>query len=272
MGVAIRKALLLGIGLTIALAGARVSRGDLIYQTGFEAAQGFTAGSSVDGQAGWVSVASPAAGVVSTVNPAAGLQDLQINGPDLQYFPNFGVYQGAYRYDTLVNGITNPRVLVQLDMRLDGPQTFPPIVGDLTSANFVLSNLAALEISSDGHVYADDENSTFYQFGTAVTPGQYHRLGILLDFGAQSESFYADGSLLGTLALPAGGPTSFFVYTALISLPDSGSYSHGDYTGYFDNLSIQSVPEPSGLLLAGFGGLGLAASGRRRSRTRRGSI
>ena len=264
-----RGGLLLGIGLAMTLAGARASRGDLIYQTGFEASEGFTAGGPVSGQANWLQTSGPAAGIIGTANPASGQQDLQVNGSGLEFFPSFGLYSGSYRYNTLFSGVANPRVLVEMDTRLDGAQTFPPISGDLISADFVLSDIAGMEISSDGHVYADDENNNFYQFGTAVTLGEYHRLGILLDFASAQESFYVDGSFLGTLAMPSGGPTSFYTYAALIGLPDADSYAHGDYTSYFDNLSVRSVPEPSSLLLIGVGGLRPASYGRRRSRTRR---
>jgi hypothetical protein len=77
--------------------------------------------------------------------------------------------------------------------------------------------------------------------------------------------------LLGTLALPSSVLTdpNFVVGVELAAAGDSGGFSRADYTAYFDDLSIATVPEPSATLLLASGIAALACAAGISARPRR---
>lgn len=256
----------------IGLAGALTpAKAGIVYATGFEAPT-FAAGSPLDGQGGWVADSSPSAAVITTNQPASGLQALRVDGADLVDVPDFGLFLGGYHHDLPYDAITQgtPIVTVEAAVRLDGPST--DLGGgpndDLLSANFAVgTNDGAghtLVLSSNGHVYAFGKGVTPYSFETEVTLGAYHILGIRYDFLGGSVGFFVDGKLIGQNSIQPTVATGIQgVFLELLAL-DDGSVDVPRYTGYFDDIQVSAVPEPSTLALSGIGAIILAAVYRRR--------
>jgi hypothetical protein len=253
--------------LVAAFLGDDHARAGTLYQTGFEPPI-FSAGQPVDGQDVWVATLSPSAGIISANLPVSGLQSLQVNGNSLDFYAPDGLFEGVYNPITLFNAGGAPLVWVQADVRLVGPLT----ADDLASANLFVANtndvLAESYVSSDGHFYGLTTNEV-QQFG-AASLGTDHRLGLLLDLANLQGQYYLDGQLLGTLAIPSSVLTDsdFVVGVELAAAEDTGGFSRANYTGYFDNVSIATVPEPSAaiLLVSGIAVLACAAGISARSR------
>jgi hypothetical protein len=249
-----RRSILFGCSflLVSAALGNAATRADILYQTGFEPPD-FAAGQPVDGQDAWVATLSSAAGNVTTNAPGSGLQSLQVDGGSLEFSASDGLYVGVYTPTTLFNAGESSQVWIQADVRLDGPST----ADDLASANLFVANsndvLAGSYLSSDGNMYGLTTDD-FQQFAPA-SPGSYHTLGLLLDLlSSLLGSYYLDGQLVGTLAIPTSILTDpdFVVGLQLVAVEDDASFSRADYTGYFDNLSVETVaavPEPASIVM-----------------------
>jgi hypothetical protein len=252
-----RRSILFGCSLLLvcAVLGNAEARADILYQTGFEPPD-FAAGQPVDGQDVWVATLSPAAGNITTNAPGSGLQSLQVDGGSLDFSASDGLYVGVYNPSTLFNAGGSSQVWIQADVRLDGPST----ADDLASANLFVANsndvLAGSYLSSDGNMYGLTTDD-FQQFAPASL-GSYHTLGLLLDLSNLLGSYYLDGQLVGTLAIPTSILTDpdFVVGLQLVAAEDDGTFSRADYTGYFDNFSVQAVaavPEPASIVLLALG-------------------
>jgi hypothetical protein len=251
------------------LAGPRVN-GAILYQTGFEAAEGFVAGQPISGQNGWITVIGNSTATVSTTNPASGSQSLYIPGTDMadlgnglslaRYRPDLGVFQ--------VDPTVTSRVLFQAAVRLNGSLTPPPIDGDLVSANLTIYNssistptsslLGELYVSSDGDIWGDNQDNS-YLFGKPnTTTGVYYQLGILIDFPNLTATAYVDGSPIGVFDLPAEAATTGGVRFDLSLVAVNGAVDFNEYSANFDNILVQSVPEPASLTLLSFGVVAVA--------------
>ena len=259
--------------------GAPRLRADTVFSTGFERPT-YVADQPLVGQDGWaVQVFNgiplgESAAVISTSNPASGDQAVRVNIGDLtptgagDY--NVGSYRQFVNYDVAAAGF--PIVRIEADVRLDGPgtaQTADRVTGDFVSVNLgpVAGDgyLGELSISSDGHLYGYSANDS-YLFGVAITLGQYHHLALDLDFVGRTTTYLLDGQVLGTAAFDPSGTSNLLNRGSMVAYslnPDPLNRDPSAYTAYFDNFSISTVPEPSGLLLAVLGASGLGA-GRRR--------
>jgi hypothetical protein len=256
----------------------------VLYTTGFEPPT-FTAGNPVAGQDGWSAPIGAAAGAIATNNPRSGAQALQVSGRLLEN-DGEGTVAGDYgrelRYDTQAN--RTPLLVLRADVRLDGPSTagmnrgtIPPVLDDLISANIAALDgnnavIAFMYFSSNGNAYAGNgAGANGYQFPTPVTLGQYATLGMDVNFATRATTFSVNGRVLGTLPFPTTVQSNTFgVFDLSVAAYADRSIINPDpYTGYFDNYSVQAVPEPSGLAVLGFGCLGLLgvrAYARRRAR------
>lgn len=233
----------------------------ILYQTGFESPP-FTVG-NLQGQAGWRSqFANNTSGVVTTANPSSGNQAMQILGSRLA--PRFAgdtLLWGSYsiaplNYDAVARG--TPYVLTEADIRLDGPLTGPPIAGDLISANLAVFagpdalRAGELYLSSDGHLYGAGFGLS-YLFGVPVALGEYHRLGVGVDFLSRRVDYFLDGNLLGSTTLnPAITSNLFFRPNfRVLAVNPPVAFNPADYNGYYDNIRIVAFPEPGTLALVG---------------------
>jgi hypothetical protein len=132
----------------------------------------------------------------------------------------------------------------------------------LFSANVLLfaggsQVIAEVLFSSNEKVYVARPGQQ-YLFETPFTLGGYHTLEARMDFTNRVTTFLVNGSVIGSLGF--GSTTTSPVFSrmdvaAFAYLPPIVDSSR--YTAYFDNYSVQAVPEPSVLALACLGGFGL---------------
>ena len=157
-------------------------------------------------------------------------------------------------YDPIANG--NPIITLEVHARLDGPSTDN---GNGTADDIVSVNLDALlsdnsyfstYISSNGQAYGY-VNQDYVFSGTAAL-GQYHDLKLVLDFNQRASTFIVDGNVLGTEPFDSTIQSSVLV-NADMSI--NSLIIPTQYTGTFDDFSINATPEPAaGLMfvIAGF--------------------
>jgi hypothetical protein len=257
----IKTATVLALPLLAALTSAR---GQIIYQTGFEAPT-FVAGLPLAGQDGWIAPPpfSPDAAVVTTDKPRQGRQTVRVLGADLVhqdflgpltggYYDALGSYRHAVDYETGGKGV----VIVSANVRLDGPRT-------PTSTNFFSASIATrttltdgttagtgeLALSSDGNAYgySGNENAPTLLAHTRAKLGEWHNLAVAVDFSNRTYSFFVDEDWIGTFAFdPNTGAgidyTTVFKRGSLVTYagPDTATLHKADYSSHYDHFVIQA--------------------------------
>ncbi len=235
----------------------------VVYATGFESLLDdlpyFSwAGWQILGHAGWVTP--------SDLQPNHGANALQIHGRGVRPTAPGLLIAGAVRDSDL-----NPRlagnaiVSMQASMRLDGPNTNTGggSDDDLISANFGVTDeagatTAELVLSSNGNAYAFvGENR--YRFETAVTLGEYHTIGIRLDYLNRIAEFFLEHQSLGVLPFETSGHHVFGKPILSLTSLDTPGLDPALYSAWFDDFSIQQkpVPEPASAAMLVLAAIGL---------------
>ncbi len=96
-----------------------------------------------------------------------------------------------------------------------------------------------------------------------TNPDGWHKLGLEIDYNTNLSRFFVDDTQLGApISFAANNPSGVLARGALVAytgpdVPDL--FTRADHAIYFDNYSVSAVPEPSSIVLAGFGlaGVGL---------------
>jgi hypothetical protein len=241
------------------------ARAEILFHEDFEAPR-WTAGQVLfygenPANNGWRNDGSNAVNSITTVNPASGQQALQMQfAGNSSIFAsgqrvNFGILSGGMGGDP----ISSASALFSADFRLDGARTTAPTLNASINAGG-----SWMALSSDGRAYAGSQG----QFSTDVALGQYHRLGMMFDFGQRTTSFLVDGVTIGTESTPWLTTANIGVTTLLGDFTsDPGHFDPSAYTIRFDNLQVAvNAPEPASLALLGLGGLGMAVCGLRSRR------
>ena len=268
----IRSLAALSLVLTLALAG--TSRGDqLIFATGFEQPE-YVPGALI-GQDGWL--LSPTFGAAS--GPAAAIvppggdltsQVLRVTGAQLQPetdddpFFYLGLYRRPIGYDAAAHSTS--LISIHVQARLDGPlsdQVGTP--GDYSQGDAYSVNLTAvggdgafgeISISSDGHIYGYSySGGGSYLFGTPVTLGVFHDLGLDINLANSTTTYLLDGAVIGVDSFAGVFSSTVLDRVVLLNyanlaIPVPSGFERDHYVSYFDNLSVQAVPEPGSISLA----------------------
>ena len=274
----------------VALAGAAWPAGaKTVFFSGFEPFT-YMAGTSVNGQDGWVGsndFLNPNAAQVVTENPSRGQQAARIEGEAMQTTANGIPPQyvvGAFvrrPFDFDASAPALSYVMVQSAVRLDGQALGS---GDFYTATFAATapgsvTIGEMQISSDGKVYAFASGKSG-SVGTGATPvlsapvslGYYHTLGIGIDFAHDQVQYFLD-------AVPLGGTMPFdpsiindvlaAVTIANDARADAGALRRADYASYYDDVIVEAapnlalVPTPGALAWGGIAGAGALAARRR---------
>jgi hypothetical protein len=210
----------------------------ILYQTGFEAPN-FTPG-NLNGQSKWVQRVGKVGGAsIADGSPATGEQALHNDGSLMAPVPSVP-WSGVLTlynlgYDVIKQG--TPVLLIEADVRLDGPDT----VADEVSANLVAmgvdadgpAGLAFNQLSSSGKVLTVANGSA------PVTLGEYHRLGLRLDFTQQTAEYFLDGVSFGVEPFrdTQSAKGLMGVRLDLVGEPEVGA----QYTASYDNLVVRVV-------------------------------
>jgi hypothetical protein len=236
-----------------------LAQGGVLADTGFEAPL-FTTG-PLEGQDGWSTVNGGAV-TVSTLLPQTGTQALRIDGAGLGPVAGFpaeliaAYARREFSIDPVASG--TPVVFIQASARLDGPSTNTGagINDDLISTNIAALDgdghgIAELILSSNGNAYAFGADSP-YSFETPAAIGEYHTMGIRLNYLTRTADYLLDGRLIGTTPFADGVSNMFGSGVLLLPAFDTPALDTGLYSGTYDNVSIRAeVPEPAGVATLG---------------------
>jgi hypothetical protein len=261
------KPLILTLFLLVSLLGRGATR-TALYETGFEAPE-FDSQLPADGQAGWRVSGGPEALSIATNHAHAGQQALRIEGALLeQTGPNSSE---AYYSTTVVANqtATNAAPIVELtaSVRLDGPQTgtngLPE--NDLMSANFLavgltsdgrFENLGQLLLSSAGRIFTTGSRpEDRYRYSAPLSFGTYHQLTLRVDFIARTINYMVDGTPLGAAPFASSiqseriGTGALVMVGPLTPFSTPYDYDPANYTAYFDDYRLESVPAAGPSLL-----------------------
>lgn len=272
------KSILLLLFLTLALRLTAASNTTL-YQTSFEA-PAFTPGSPLRGQDNWDMYQDGEAISVGTNNARTGTQCLRIDGAQLeQTGPNSA---SAFGFSTVLlnDPSPTPPPIVELTayVRLDGPQTGTDgnATNDLMSANFAAvadlgvsappRPVATFLVSSAGRIFTSGSLSQDrYKYSAPMSFGTYNKLVLRVDFLARKVTYTANDVELGSVLIDpeirserlAGG---YLVMNGPIESMDAPyHYNRTDYTAYFDDYAIASVPLSPVNAVVGFASTNLLA-------------
>jgi hypothetical protein len=225
----------------------------VLYETGFEASEGFVAGQALVGQGGFVARLglNPDAATVTTGNPATGNQAVRIDGALLTDPNPVGVFAGGYypllNYDTVANG--TPIIEVSVDLLLVVLNDVEPAIGAGVSA------------------YDDQGNSYNAGFlgGPDAPAGEYgyFNVRVVYDFVSRTSSIFIDGVPGETASIPTDGN---IINPAIFAFGEEAPPS--DFVAYFDNFRVTAVPEPSSVVLMSSGGVLLVGMAMRYHRRR----
>jgi len=226
-------------------------QGAIILSSGFENPP-YTVG-ALAGQDGWIAFGTTAMTVENTT-VESGAQAVQVSGSTTAQSGPFHAILS-----------TGPLIDVNVDLRLASStsQTSwqfaangPGLVGFLGGIDVDSASNSILAITSG-----------FPIIGT-FTRDSWHDLDLLFDMTAQRYSIRLDGALLASNLTFCGtgniGPCNDGVLGTLGPVIfDTFGGANGNDSGFMDNLSVQTVPEPSTIALLGTGLLFIV---RRRSR------
>jgi hypothetical protein len=258
------------VALAASMLTAPEARAGLLHQTGFEPPD-FVADAPLAGQGGFVAFdgVNEGAALVSTELPNSGAQSVRIDGSSMEAFePDFfaGFYFTPINYDPIASGTP------LIDVRVDVALSPDPAVGSVAGYQIADTSgalIAEILLSSDGsEVFVTGDNGVDVVDGPVIALGQYSTLGLLLDYGSRNVTLSLDGTSFGTLAFGPGAGETFGDASLFLAAVEPFTS-----VAFFDNYSVvavaAAVPEPSSMLLAGTGGLGLLAYAHRHRRVAR---
>lgn len=255
------------------------ARAVVIYDSGGFESPRFTAAGNLQGQdAGqgpWLKDPGTGAAVVQTTNPAGGSQSVQMTRA------------AAATSDTrwavtkpIVPTASQGVIDIDVDLRVNQatfsgtPPTntdFGPAFGleaydaSTTPASPKLIGSVTMDATTGDVLYQAAGTGLLTETGTILSRGAYHHYKLRVDFNARKYQVFADSTLLRTESFVdnsavafTDGPMSTFAATGT-------SVTTGTGTAFFDNYTLQQIPEPTALASGlGFGGLALLL--RRRGR------
>jgi len=252
----------------VACAGPVASAAVVYDSTGFESPK-FTAGANLAGQdvigGPWLKDPGTSTAVVSTVNAFSGAQDIQVT--------RVAAPTGNTRW-----AVTKPQAPatgfnvfdIDADVRVEqatfsGGTDFGPAFGleayDASTTPLAPKLIGSVTIdASTGDVLYQATGSRFLtETGTVVSRGAYHHLKLEVDFTTGKYKAYVDDTLLHTEPFVDSGIVAFTDAPISTFAASSTSINTATGTAFFDNYTINVVPEPTGaalvgLVLAGLGG------------------
>ncbi len=234
---------------------AAAAQGGIIYQTSFEAAEGFVAGVDLDLHAPWVSTTFSGAAFITDAIAFTGTQAVIFDAApvfDAWYWPSGG-------YDTSAPGndaIIRAGVVMGLEDSLDPFDRSARWGFDIY--NFDVERIACIDfLDDDSIVFYDGVSGTFVDSGFFAPRGFFYELNVVMNFATDVVQYYVGATLIGTAGL--GGASEVF---GDADLRVAGA---GFDFAVFDDYVIESLPIPAPSAAGVMALAGLAAARRRRA-------
>jgi hypothetical protein len=235
-----------------------------VYNSGgFEAPRFTTAGdpelAGQDTQGPWLKDGGTGSAVVQTAVVRDGSQAVRFQRP-----ANAG---GDTRYGVIKPLAPVPLNLLRVSWDMNVTQTqlsgvdFGPVFGVEGYDAFnptAVKLIGSLTVdSTTGDVLVQDEDGFFAETGEVVPFGQWNRFLLEMDYATQMYTAYVNGAPVATSPFVDPGILGF-TDAPLAALAATGAtIGTAAGTAYFDNYSIEIVPEPGSLALVGLVSLGL---------------
>lgn len=214
----------------------------VLYETGFEPPD-FTLG-KLDGQHGWGQWVGWAGGAtIADTTPATGHQALHNDGRRMTPVPDRPWSGVITYYNVNYNAMKHktPVLMIEADVRLDGP---PSLDKEAGPDGRVSASLVAWGLYGEGLAFnlllSTEKVLTIGERSAPVTLGEYHRLGLKLDFLHQTAEYFLDGVSFGVEPFR---DTQSAVGLGDVRLDLVGNPTVGaQYTASYDNLVVRIVP------------------------------
>ncbi len=255
------KAVAIGLAAAIVFLTGAVAKADVIVDgKGFEApdySTTFDGTGRLEGQQGWERASGPALGtaVVQTAVVLSGDQAVRVdraaNSDDRWAVPMTGYP-------------TKPIVLIEWDMRVEGPEAGPygPFFGVEAvddSGGFGLLGSLGVDATTADVLYQAQDTGFLTETGTTVVFGAWNHFQIRLDYQVDEYTVFLNGTPLATTGfVDRGLGLDDFTDANISAIAAAGDPGSQALTGtaYFDNFVVQQVvPEPMTMSLLALGGL-----------------
>ena len=251
--------LAVAVGLLIGAPSARAA--EVYNSNGFEPTRflpGELAGQDVQGP--WLKDSGAGTAIVQTAVRQSGAQAVQLTRPadangDTRYgvrkelVPTGSLQQVRVSWDMNVTQTVNPLV------------NFGPFFGvegyDEFNNDLKLIGSLGVDATTGDILYQDGLDGFLVETGTKAPFGQWNRYMLEIDYEADEYSVYYNGSKLATTTFVDPGVVGFTDAPLAGLAAEFESIDIAAGTAYFDNYTIEIVPEPSALALVGLGSLAL---------------
>lgn len=211
-----------------------------------------------DTQGPWLKDSGAGTAIVQTAVRQSGAQAVQLTRPanvngDTRYgvrrelAPTGSLQVLRVSWDMNVTQSLIPNVQFGPFFGVEGYDEFnnvPKLIGSL-----------GVDATTGDILYQDGFDGALVETGEVAPFGQWNRYLLEIDYGADEYSVFFNGARLATTDFVDDGIVGFTDAPLAALAAEGGSISTATGTAYFDNYSIEIVPEPSTLAVVGLGSL-----------------